>query len=185
MMQTRYIGRLASGIRVPRRKLGVIVSPALAQASSLMRGKRLSLLVDLVFLFSPLAGATLCSPDHPATTPTTTRNNLIWRNWADTNFKSAHSTVIRQTSQPQTHWESGKVRERSSERERFTPIKTSQGSVTVSQKEQYVRQAEHQGSDKFASTKGCFSICLQQRIQKPPMPSLKRKRNFIKFLCKT
>lgn len=37
--------------------------------------------------------------------------------------------------------------------------------MTVSQKGQYICQAEHQQSDKSARTTGCISISLQQRIE--------------------
>jgi len=54
-----------------------MVSPVLAQASSLMRGKESPQLADLLFLFSPLLGTTMCSPDQPTTIPAAMKDNPI------------------------------------------------------------------------------------------------------------
>lgn len=87
-------------------------------------------------------------------------------------LKQNTQIVIQPTGQPQRHWESEEVRERSGER--FTPIKTSQGRVTAPRESN--RCARH--SDKPAAAQG------GKRIWKYSMPSLKRKKKSIKFLCK-
>lgn len=77
MMQARYTGRLESGIRVPRRNLGVMISPVLAQGFKSYEKEKAAQLEDLFFPFSSLSGAIMCSPEHLNTIPATTKNNMI------------------------------------------------------------------------------------------------------------
>lgn len=75
-----------------------MISPVLAQGFKSYEKEKAAQLEDLFFPFSSLSGAIMCSPEHLNTIPATTKNNMIWSNLADSNFKSAHSAVIKPTS---------------------------------------------------------------------------------------
>lgn len=124
--------------------------------------------MKLFFLFSPLS-----DNNHVEPQPQLLQPRRI--TWADPPFKTALPAAAKPTSQPQIHWESVKVGERS--RERFTPIKTSQGSVTAPRK-------DNRCARQNTSTLTNLLVLREQRIWKYSIPSLKRKRKSIKFLCK-
>lgn len=104
--------------------------------SKTQKGKGLPQLVNMFSLSFPPSEEVVCSPDHEE------QAELILPLEQNTQI------VIQPTSQPQRHWESEEVRERS--RERFTPIKTSQESVIAPRESN--RCARH--SDKPAAAHG-------------------------------
>lgn len=152
-----------------------------------MRGKGLPHLADLVFLFSPYqvqpraALTTLPQLQQLRRTTWSEVTELILTLNRHTQLKSNKPANPKYIEKVQR---SGREAERVRGKE-LHALKPVKEAWLVSPKGQYMCQTEHQRSNEFASTTGCFSICLQQRIRKPSMPSLKRKRKFIKFLCKT